>query len=411
VRVLLLLPTATYRAADFLAAAEEVGADVTVASEEPSTFERANPAGLLTLDFRDPAGCARRVVDFSRVHPVNAVVGVDEETALAAAAICRALDLPGNSPEAAAAARDKALLRDALRAAGVASPPSRVFPIEEGPDAAAAAAAFPCVLKPTFLAGSRGVIRADDPESLRQAWSRIAALLADPEVARRGGEAARRILVEEFVPGAEVAVEGLLTAGALDVLAVFDKPDPLDGPFFEETIYVTPSRLPRATLEEVRRTTEQGCRALGLAHGPIHAELRLGSTGPVVIELAARSIGGLCSRTLRFGTGRSLEELILGHALGSRAPTPDRDAGAAGVMMIPIPGAGFLESVRGVDDARAVPGIADVVISAHAGQRLVPLPEGSRYLGFIFSRAPEPAAAEAALREAHAKLVFEIRPG
>ena len=229
-RVLLLLPTTTYRASDFLDAAAKVGADVTVASEEPSTFEGANPAGLLTLDFRDPAECARRVGEFSRTYPIDAVVGVDEETALAAAAISRALGLPSNSPGAAAAARDKGLLREALAAAGVPSPRSRVFRIEDGPEGAASSVAYPCVLKPTFLAGSRGVIRADDPESFRRAWSRIAAILAEPEVARRGGEAAGRILVEDFVPGVEVAVEGLLTDRRLEVLAVFDKPDPLDGP-------------------------------------------------------------------------------------------------------------------------------------------------------------------------------------
>jgi len=411
-RVLLLLPTTTYRAADFLAAAAKVGADVTVASEEPSTLESRNPAGLLTLDFRKPEECTRRVVEFSRAHPVEAVVGVDEETALAAAAISLALGLPGNPARAAAAARDKALLREALGAAGVPSPRSRVFRIEEDHGAAAAAVAYPCVLKPTFLAGSRGVIRADDPESFRAAWKRIAAILRDPDVAARGGEAARRILVEEFVPGAEVAVEGLLTEGALRILAVFDKPDPLEGPFFEETIYVTPSRLPPATLDDVRRTTERGCRALGLEHGPIHAELRLGPGGPVVIELAARSIGGLCSRTLTFGTGLSLEELILRHALGARDEAPQREPGAAGVMMVPIPKAGLLEAVRGLEEARAVPDVVDVVISAHVGQRLVPLPEGSRYLGFLFSRASNPRRAEAALREAHSKLVFEIRePG
>ncbi|MDQ5858648.1 MAG: ATP-grasp domain-containing protein [Acidobacteriota bacterium] len=408
-RVLLLLPTTTYRASDFLGAAAKLGADVTVASEEPSTLASRNPAGLLTLDFRDPAECARRVVEFSRSHPVDAVVGVDEETALAAAAISGALGLPANPARAVAAARDKSLLREALEAAGVPSPGFRVFRIEERPEEAAAAVRYPCVLKPTFLAGSRGVIRADDPESFGAAWKRIAAILAEPDVAGRGGEAARRILVEEFVPGAEVAVEGLLTDGGLEVLAVFDKPDPLDGPYFEETIYVTPSRLSTATQDDVRRTTEWGCRALGLEQGPIHAELRLGPSGPVVIELAARSIGGLCSRTLTFGTGLSLEEVILRHALGARDETVRREPGAAGVLMVPIPAAGRLEAVRGLEEAHAVADVVDVVISAHLGQRLVPLPEGSRYLGFVFSRASSPERAEAALREAHSKLVFEIR--
>ncbi len=408
-RVLLLLPTTTYRASDFLAAAANVGADVTVASEEPSTLASRNPAGLLTLEFRNPRECAARVIRFSREHPVNAVVGVDEETALAAAAISSALGLPGNSPRAAAAARDKALLRESLEAAGVPSPRSSTFRVEDGPEAPSASVAYPCVLKPTFLSGSRGVIRADDPDSFRAAWKRIASILADPDVAARGADAAKQILVEAFVPGAEVAVEGLLTDGALEVLAVFDKPDPLDGPYFEETIYVTPSRLPAATQDDVRSTTEMACRALGLAHGPVHAELRLGPNGPVVIELAARSIGGLCSRTLTFGTGLSLEEVILRHALGARGETARREPAAAGVLMIPIPRAGHLESIGGLEAARAVPGVVDAVISAHVGQRLVPLPEGSRYLGFLFSRAADPARAESALREGHSKLVFEIR--
>ncbi|HEY6064973.1 MAG TPA: ATP-grasp domain-containing protein, partial [Thermoanaerobaculia bacterium] len=199
------------------------------------------------------------------------------------------------------------------------------------------------------------------------------------------------------------------TAGELEVLAIFDKPDPLDGPFFEETIYVTPSRLPQAALQGVRSVTSLGCDALGLTEGPVHAELRLGPDGPSLIEVAARSIGGLCSRTLRFGAGISLEELILRHALGLGPDRPSREPGAAGVMMIPIPRAGRLEAVRGLERAKAIPDVEDVVISAHPGQVLVPLPEGSRYLGFLFSRAATPARAEAALREAHRQLMFDIR--
>ena len=410
-RVLLLLPTTTYRSHDFLEAARRLNVDVTVASEEPSAVEGLNPAGLLTMDFRDPEGCVVKARDLARANSLDAVIGVDEDTAVVAAAISGALGLPANPPEAAAAARNKGVLRRVLDAAGVPTPRSRLFRWEEGPEAAAQISPYPCVLKPTFLAASRGVIRADDPASFRRAWDRITRILARPDVAAKGGDAANEILVEEFVPGPEVAVEGLLSEGRLDVLAVFDKPDPLDGPFFEETIYVTPSRLAAPALTGIRTATERACRALGLRHGPIHAELRVGPTGPSVIEVAARSIGGLCSRTLRFGTGMSLEELILRQALSREGDSPPRDPRAAGVLMIPIPRGGRLERVSGVEEARRVPDVEDVVISARPGQILVPLPEGSRYLGFVFSRAETAERAEAALREAHAKLAFEIVTG
>lgn len=405
-RVLLLLPTTTYRAPDFLAAAGKLGVEVTVASEEPSALEEVNPAGLLTLDLSDPEECARRAVEFSRRHPISAVVGVDEETSVAASAISTVLGLPHNPRTAVEAARNKALLREALSAAGVASPRYDVFGLREDPLGVSRRVCFPCVLKPTFLSGSRGVIRAVGEADFVEAWNRIARILEDPDVRRKGGDAAGQILVEEFVPGVEVALEGLLRQGELEVLAVFDKPDPLSGPFFEETIYVTPSRLPDETQRAIGEVTARGCRALGLVEGPVHAELRLNDRGPWLIELAARSIGGLCSRTLRFGTGMSLEELILRHALGRELSDSRRDPRAAGVMMIPVPAAGRLEKVEGVEAARGVRDIEEVTITARPGQTLVPLPEGSRYPGFLFSRADTPARAEAALREAHAKLRF-----
>jgi biotin carboxylase len=407
-RVLLLLPTTTYRAHDFLDAAARLHLDVTVGTEETSALEGVNPQGLLTLDFRDPAACARRVEEFARDVPVDAVVGVDEETVVAAAAISARLGRPSNSPGAAVAAWHKGTLRRRLAAHGVSQPAFRLFSLDESAASAAAAVRYPCVLKPTFLAGSRGVIRADGPEEFLAAWERIGRILDLPDVARRGGKLAREILVEEFVSGPELSLEGLLERGSLSVLALFDKPDPLDGPFFEETIYVTPSRRPVAEQAAIRDLVAEGARALELSDGPVHAEVRFGPSGPRLIEIAARSIGGLCSRTLSFGTGMSLEEIILRSALRLSVETLERESAAAGVLMIPIPKAGVLESVEGLDRARAVPGIVDAVISAHAGQRLVPLPEGSRYLGFVFSRAETPEAAEAALREAHRCLEFRI---
>lgn len=409
-RVLLLLPTTSYRTADFLEAADRLGVDVTVASDRPSTVEGLAPAGFLTLDFRDPSSCARLAAEFASRHPVAAVVPSDDDTAVAAAAIGEALGLPRNSLEAALAARHKPTMRDRLAAGGVPSPRYRLFHLEDEARAVSASVPYPAVLKPTFLAASRGVIRADTPAEFRIAWDRISRILGSPEVAARGGPAAREILVEDFVGGPELALEGLLRSGTLEVLALFDKPDPLDGPFFEETIYVTPSRLPAGDQRAVAGVAAEAARALGLLEGPIHAELRWTSTGPVVLEVAARSIGGLCSRTLRFGAGLSLDELILRHALGDRIPAPPREGSAAGVMMIPIPSAGVLEEVGGTAEARSVPGIAEVTISAHVGQRLVPLPEGSRYLGFLFSRADSPGAAETALRKAHGHLRFRIAP-
>jgi len=407
-RVLLLLPTTTYRAHDFLDAAARLHLDVTVGTEETSALEGVNPQGLVTLDFRDPAACARRVEEFARDVPVDAVVGVDEETVVAAAAISARLGRPTNPPGAAVAAWHKGTLRRRLAAHGVSQPGFRLFARDESAASAAAAVRYPCVLKPTFLAGSRGVIRADGPEEFLAAWARIARILDLPDVARRGGKLAREILVEEFVLGPELSLEGLLERGSLSVLALFDKPDPLDGPFFEETIYVTPSRRPVAEQAAIRDLVAEGARALELSDGPVHAEVRWGPSGPRLIEIAARSIGGLCSRTLSFGTGMSLEEIILRSALRLPVETLERESAAAGVLMIPIPKAGVLESVDGLDRARSVPGIVDAVISAHAGQRLVPLPEGSRYLGFVFSRAETPEAAEAALREAHRCLEFRI---
>ncbi len=407
-RVLLLLPTTSYRTADFLEAAARVGAEVVVASEEPNALSSLNPDGLLALDFRDPAACAARAAAFARTHPIDAVVGVDEDTAVAAAAIGAALGLPHNAVEAVQAARNKALMRQRLAEAGVPAPRHRLFSISEDPSRVAKAVEYPCVLKPTFLAASRGVIRADGEAEFVAAWRRVAGILADPEVARKGAGAAREILVEAFIPGAEVALEGLLDAGRLRVLAIFDKPDPLDGPYFEETIYVTPSRMSAESQKGIAAVAGRAAAALGLSDGPVHAELRVDGESVRVIEIAARSIGGLCSRTLRFGTGMSLEELILRHSLG-REVAPAREHAASGVMMIPIPKGGLLERVDGLESAREVPGITEITISAHLGQRIVPLPEGSRYLGFVFARGATAESVEEALREAHARLRFVIR--
>ncbi len=407
-RVLLLLPTTTYKARDFVEAGVKRGVDTIVGSDRKQALEDVAPATTVTLDFTRPSTAAGQIAAFSARHPLNAIVPTDDVTAEVAALASEALGLPHNPPEAARAARHKDRLRAILAAAGVRTPRFRLLRVTDDPAIRAAEQEYPCVLKPTFLAASRGVIRADDKQQFVAAFTRIAALLALPEVAEKGGDAARLILAEQFIPGAEVAVEGLLLDGRLKTLAIFDKPDPLDGPFFEETIYVTPSRHPAATQAAISSATAEAARALGLREGPLHAELRLDPQGPWVIEVAARSIGGLCARVLRFATGLSLEELVIAHALGDDVSACERERQPAGVMMIPIPRAGILREVRGLDQARAVEGIDEVTISIALGQPIVPLPEGASYLGFLFARAGSPAGVEAALREGHRRLTLRI---
>jgi biotin carboxylase len=406
----LLLPTTTYRTAAFVEAARQLGVDLTVASEKPSTLEAVNPTGLLTLDLQDPEHAALAVQTFAREHPINAVVGVDDDSAVVAAAVAERLKLKGNPPAAAHAARDKHKQRELLAKAGVPIPRFMLRRLDEDPAQIAQSIPYPCVLKPLRLSASRGVMRADNPQSFIKAHARLKAIVSVPS----GGEG-EQFLVEEFIPGYEVAVEGLVVNRRLHVLALFDKPDPLDGPFFEETIYVTPSQVPPGLQKLIADCAERAVRALGISDGPIHAEVRYNERGPWLIELAARPIGGRCSAVLRFGEGGSgkgvtLEEIILRHALGMPIKSLQRERAAAGVMMIPIPGAGTLQEVRGVAEAKAVPLVEDVQITAHPGEQLVPFPEGSRYPGFIFARGETPAVVEKALREAHQKLSFTLLP-
>lgn len=409
-RLLLLMTTTTYRAGQFLEAARRLGVPVVVGSDREQALAAANPAGHVTLDFLSPEKATDAIVEFAKQYPVRGVVAADDDGAILAVMAAAALGLPHNDVEAVSAARNKHRMREVLAAAGIPSPRSALVSIDEDPHDVARRMSFPCVVKPLFLSASRGVIRADDPVQFAAAFQRLSAILRRPEVAAQGGTLARQILVETFIPGVEVALEGLLTGGKLKVLALFDKPDPLDGPFFEETIYVTPSRLPVPLQQAIVARTQDAVAALGLKRGPVHAELRLNDEGPWILEIAPRSIGGLCSRVLRFGDGISLEELILRDAMGLEVASYEREEQAAGVMMIPIPQPGMLREVHGQDKVREVPGIEEIRITIPIGQEVVPLPEGTRYLGFIFARDETPDRVEAALREAHHHLTFDITP-
>ena len=404
-RVVLVVPSTTYRASDFLEAARRQGVDVVVAAEERHVLSGAMDGRVLVVDLDDPEAAADAIVAHDAAFPVDAVVAVDDRGTTVAAAAARRLGLAHNPPEAVAAARDKARLRRLLETAEVPQPAYALLPAGAGDDevtAVCAAVGFPCVIKPTTLSASQGVLRADDPAQARAAALRVRAIAG-----RAGVPDAAPLLVERFVDGPEVAVEGLLVDGRLEVLAVFDKPDPLDGPAFEETLYVTPSRLPADDLAAALAALQGACRAMGLAEGPVHGELRVSAGRAAVIEVAARTIGGLCARALTFGAGTSLEELVLAHALGRPRPGGPAE-GASGVLMIPIPRAGVLAGVDGTEAARAVPGVGGVEITVVPGRPVAPPPEGDRYLGFVFAAGPDPATVEAALRAAGDRLVVRV---
>lgn len=359
----------------------------------------------LKTDFASLESATSAIVEYAREHPLDAIVAVDDSATLLAASAAAALGLPHNPQEAAEAARDKGIMRTLMSAGGAPCPVFRRFHLTDDPRQIARKVTFPCVVKPLRLSGSRGVIRANSPEDLAAAFARTKRLL----LSEGYHEEQTDILVEDFIPGVEVALEGLLEDGSLRTLALFDKPDPLDGPFFEETIYVTPSRLPVETQEAVSSAVAVAAKSIGLRDGPVHAELRVNEHGPWMLEIAGRSIGGLCSTVLEFGAGMRLEEILLRHALGMETQALDR-AGAAGVMMIPIPRAGILHGIEGVERACATPHVTGVEITARLRSPIIPLPEGASYLGFIFARADDPATAEAALRAAHEQLRFDIRP-
>jgi biotin carboxylase len=402
-RVLLLVPARTYRAADFILAAERMHLDLVVASDG------ALPLGGPVIGVRsaDPEASARRIL--ARAGPVDAVVAADTPMLVLAATVAARMGLPHNPADAVRAATDKAAQRRCWAAAGVPQPSFRLVPAGDCVRRAAEAVGFPCVVKAVSLSASQGVLRADDPAAAVEAARRIRQVLDEAE--RPVGEP---LLVEEYLPGPELSIDGVLTAGDLTVTAVFDKPGMPDGPTFEETLLVSPSRLAEGTLAAAVRTAADAARSLGLSTGPVHAELRIRDRGPAMLELAPRSIGGLCSRALSFPGGASLEEIVLANALGRPVPAGGGPAVPCGVFMLPVPRPGILRAVEGRAEALAVPGITGLTITIPPGQRVRPLPDGDRYLGFIFASGATPADVEQALTTASGRLsvvISDDRPG
>ena len=420
--VLILSTTTGYQIRSFGEAAAARGIRLTFASDRCDQLDDPWWDQAIAVRFHDVAGSADAVVAAARERPVNGVLAVGDRPTVLAARIAEQLGLPGNPPAAAATTRSKLAMREVLARAGLLTP--GFVPVADSGEVETIAPGlrFPVVVKPLGLSGSRGVIRADDAGQLRVAARRIWTLLEAPDVRAQRELLHARLLIEQFIPGQEFAIEGVLTQGVFRPLAIFDKPDPLDGPYFEETIYVTPSRARAETQRAIEDAVARACVAIGLRHGPVHAECRVNDEGVWVLEVAARPIGGLCSRALRFAGraagarqadgGRpshaSLEELLLRHAVGEDVSGLEREADASAVMMIPIPRRGIYKGVDGVHEARQVDGVDDIRITAKEDALLVPLPEGNSYLGFIFARGETAADAERALREAHARLRFQI---
>ena len=407
-RVLLIATTTGYQTRAFGEAAQRLGVQLVFATDRCHQLDDPWRDGAISVRFDDEVAFLAAIGEAVRHRPVHGVLAVGDRPAVFAALACEALGLPGHSPAAARASGNKLETRLRFAAAGLSCPAFSEVMLDSDLDALGPALEFPCVMKPLGLSGSCGVIRADDPETLHAALDRVRRLLARADIRERRHPSDDRVVVETFIPGREYAVEGVVEHGTLRLLAVFDKPDALDGPFFEETIYVTPSVRSADQQRRIEQAVADAVTALGLSHGPIHAECRVNDAGVFVLEVAARPIGGLCASTLRFqgpgGVELPLEGLLLRHALGEPVGAYRREAGASAVMMVPVPRAGIYRRTDGVDAARAVPGIVDLVMTAKPDQRIEPLPEGASYLGFVFARCRRSDEAVTALRRAHDRL-------
>jgi D-alanine-D-alanine ligase-like ATP-grasp enzyme len=414
-RVLLFASKLGYQTRAFNSVAGKLGVELVFVTDRCNRLDNPWHDHALAVHFENPETAAHSVIQSQQKLPVHGVLALGDRPIPTAAYAARGLGLAFHPPASAVACRNKNRMREIFRDAGLLVPRFRTLPLHPTPEPALLGISFPCVLKPLSLSASQGVLRVDNPEEFLAGAARLKRLLDSAEIRATREPLLGHMLVEDYLPGKEVAVEGLLTEGELRTLAVFDKPDPLEGPFFEETIYVTPSRLPPAQLEEIETCLLAAVRAIGLSHGPVHGEFRLNENGVWPIEIAPRPIGGMCARALRFqpageSASISLEELLLRHALGMPGENAPRESNASGVMMIPVPSSGTLERIVGEKDAGEMALITGLEITARLHDYIKAWPEGSSYLGFIFASAEDPAEVEAAIRAAHAKLHFILTP-
>ena len=405
-RVLIIAPHGSYRTSPFIKAANNLNVDVLIASQGKHSIVSDYVDGL-HIDFQNQEQAIEIILAEAKIRSFSGVIGTDDTTTELAAKVANKLSLSHNDPQAVNVAQRKDLARLSLKKSKVKIPEFDILTTEQSFTEQNIKVNFPAVIKPVALSASRGVIRVNNELELQQAVERIKnMLLEEKQIAQSIRDI---LLLEEFIPGKEVAIEAMLHNGELDILTIFDKPDPLNGPFFEETYYITPTSFSSDVQKEIKQTVLESCQAYGLSEGPIHAECRINDKGIWILEVAARSIGGMCGRLLSLGTGYSLEELVLLHAMGERVDIKIHES-AAGVLMIPIPSAGILKRVEGLLEAQRIPYISDLSIEVRDGYELVPLPEGNSYLGFIFAEAPTVEEAEQALRAAHACLNIVVAP-
>jgi hypothetical protein len=414
-RILLFTAKLGYQTRNFDAAAKKLGVELVFVTDrchrlDDPWHDRATP-----VRFEAPEEAAYAVMEALSGQRVDGVLALGDRPTLAAAHVARGLGVLHNHPASVEACRSKLRLREVFRDAGLPTPWFRSVPLQVIPEPALMGITYPCVLKPISLSASQGVVRVNNREEFLAGAGRLKRLLESAEIQAAREPNLDRMIVEEYLPGSEVAVEGLLTDGKLRVLAILDKPDPLEGPYFEETIYVTPSRFSEAEQESIKKSFVNAARALGLANGPVHGEFRLNERGVWPIEVAARPIGGLCARALRFQVENEpapigLEELLLRHALNLPGKDAPRERAASGVLMIPVPTSGILEKVEGAEEARRVSGVTELEITARWRDYIAAWPEGSSYLGFLFAGGETPAEVESALREGHARLNFRFTP-
>ena len=414
-RLLLFTAKLGYQTRSFEDAARKLGVQLVYVTDRCHQLEDPWGDQAIAVHFETPEVAAYTVMEALRGQDVSGILALGDRPAAAAAYAARGLGVRYNHPAAVEACRSKLRMKEVFRNAGLSVSWFRSLPIDPTPEPVLLGISYPCVLKPLSLSASQGVVRANNREEFLSAAARVRRLLKSPEILAPREASLDQMLVEGYIPGREVAIEGLLTDGVLSVLAIFDKPDPLEGPYFEETIYVTPSRFPEPVQHSIEKCARDAVRALGLSHGPIHAEFRINEAGVWPLEVAPRPIGGLCARSLRFSfDGASepigLEELLFRHALELPGWNSPRERIASGVMMIPVPQSGILEGVSGEEATLSIPGITELSITARLHDAIAAWPEGSSYLGFLFARGSTPEKVERTLREGHEKLSFTITP-
>ena len=414
-RILLFTAKLGYQTRAFDAAAKKLGVELVFVTDRCHQLDDPWHDRAMPVRFEAPEEAAYAVMQEQSGRRVDGVLALGDRPTLAAAYVARGLGIAHNHPASVEACRSKLRLREVFRDAGLPTPWFRSVPLRAIPEPALMGFVYPCVLKPVSLSASQGVVRVNNRDEFLAGANRLKRLLESAEIQATREPNLDRMIVEEYLAGREVAVEGLLTDGELRVLAIFDKPDLLEGPYFEETIYVTPSRMAETQQELIKKSFADATRALGLTHGPVHGEFRLNERGVWPIEVAGRPIGGLCARSLRFQVKNELEpigleELLLRHALNLPGWDASRETAASGVLMIPVPTSGILEKVEGAEEARRVAGVTQLEITARWRDYIAAWPEGSSYLGFLFARGDTPAEVEKALREGHARLNFRLTP-